>query len=94
MKTRRYPALAILLLSSLTVVALFVLRRRDPEFRAFLCPGYPVTPWVYLLVSLAVAVSSAFYDPRGSLWGVLLVAAGFIVYAVWKRTTSNESPAG
>jgi APA family basic amino acid/polyamine antiporter len=89
----RWATLAILLLSSLTVVALFVLRRRDPDFRAFLCPGYPVTPWVYLLVSLAVAVSSAFYDPRGSLWGVLLVAAGFVVYAIWKRMTTNRSGA-
>jgi APA family basic amino acid/polyamine antiporter len=89
----RWATLAILLLSSLTVVALFVLRRRDPDFRAFLCPGYPVTPWVYLLFSLAVAVSSAFYDPRGSLWGVLLVAAGFVVYAVWKRMTATGSPA-
>jgi APA family basic amino acid/polyamine antiporter len=85
----RWATLAILLLSSLTVVALFVLRRRDPEFRSFLCPGYPVTPWIYLIASLAVAVSSAFYDPAGSLWGVLLVAAGFVVYAVWKRMTSS-----
>jgi APA family basic amino acid/polyamine antiporter len=87
----RWATLAILLLSSLTVVALFVLRRRDPAFRSFLCPGYPLTPWVYLLVSLGVAVSSAFYDPRGSLWGVLLVAAGFVVYALWKRMTANAS---
>jgi len=81
----RWATLAILLLSSLTVVALFVLRRRDPGFRAFLCPGYPWTPALYLVTSLAVAVSSAFYDPWGSLWGVLLVLFGFVVYAAWRR---------
>jgi len=83
----QWATLAILLLSSLTVVALFVLRRRDPAFRSFLCPGYPITPWIYLLTSLAVAVSSALYDPQGSLWGVLLVATGFVVYAAWRRAT-------
>jgi APA family basic amino acid/polyamine antiporter len=85
----RWATLAILLLSSLTVLSLFVLRRRDPAFRSFLCPGYPVTPAVYLLASLSVAVSSGFYDPRGALWGVLLVAAGFPVYAVWRRTVNR-----
>jgi len=86
----RWATLAILLLSSLTVLALFVLRRRDPAFRAFLCPGYPVTPLVYLAASLAVAVSSAFYDPRGALSGVLLVASGFVVYALWRRWVSRR----
>ncbi len=85
----RWATLAILLLSSLTVAALFVLRRRDPEFRAFLCPGYPLTPWVYLVASLAVAVSSGIDDPEGSLWGVLLVASGFIVYFLWKRLAAG-----
>jgi APA family basic amino acid/polyamine antiporter len=80
----RWATLAILLLSSLTVVALFVLRRRDRDFDAFLCPGYPWTPLLYLVASLAVAVSSGFYDPWGALWGVLLVGSGFVVYAVWR----------
>jgi len=82
----RWATLAILLLSSLTVAALFVLRRRDPTFRSFRCPGYPVTPAVYLVASLGVAVSSALYDPWGALWGLLLVGAGFPVYALWRAT--------
>ena len=85
----RWATLAILLLSSLTVAALFVLRRRDPGFRSFLCPGYPLTPAVYLLASLGVAASSAAYDPWGSLSGLLLVGAGFAVYAAWRATTGG-----
>jgi len=88
----RWATLAILLLSSLTVGALFVLRGRDPGFRSFRCPGYPVTPAFYLLASLGVAVSSAFHDPWGSLWGLLLVGAGFAVYAAWSATTGGWSP--
>ncbi|HXV75526.1 MAG TPA: amino acid permease, partial [Candidatus Polarisedimenticolaceae bacterium] len=81
----RWATLAILLLSSLTVASLFVLRRRDPRFRSFRCPGYPLTPALYLVASLTVAVSSGFYDPWGALWGVLLVAAGFAAYVVWRH---------
>jgi APA family basic amino acid/polyamine antiporter len=81
----RWATLAILLLSSLSVAALFVLRRRGPAFGSFRCPGYPLTPALYLAASLAVALSAAVYDPRGSLWGLLLVGAGFPVYALWRR---------
>lgn len=88
----RWATLAILLLSSLTVASLFVLRRRDPAFRSFRCPGYPLTPAVYLVASLGVAVSSALYDPWGSLWGVLLVAAGFAAYAGWSAATGGWAP--
>jgi len=80
-----WATMAILLLSSLTVAALFVLRRRDPSFRGYRCPGYPLTPVVYLLASLAVAVSSAVNEPRQSLYGFLLVMAGFPIYALVRR---------
>jgi APA family basic amino acid/polyamine antiporter len=80
-----WASLAIMLLSSLTVVALFVLRRRDPGSGAFLCPGYPAVPVIYLLTCLGVAVSSTLYDWRRALWGVLLVAAGFPLYWLVRR---------
>ena len=41
--------------------------------------------------SLGVAVSSTLYDPPAALGGVLLVAAGFPVYWIWKRATVRLS---
>jgi len=75
-----WASLAILLMSSMVVVALFVLRRRErgaPEYR---CPGYPLTPVLYLVVSVAVACASAWTYPMQSLYGLLIVAAGWPVY--------------
>jgi APA family basic amino acid/polyamine antiporter len=80
-----WATLAILLLSALTVVALFVLRRRQPHDVPFRCPGYPVTPALYLGVTLAVAIASAWDEPRRSLWGVLLILAGIPFYALVLR---------
>jgi APA family basic amino acid/polyamine antiporter len=80
-----WSTLAMLLLSSLTVAALFVLRRRDPEGTPFRCPGYPATPFLYMVASLGVAGAAAVYDPRAALLGLLLVAAGLPLYPLLKR---------
>lgn len=84
-----WATLAILLLSSLVVVALFVIRRRDGADAPFRCPGYPVVPAVYLVASLGVALASAIEYPRQSLYGVLIIAAGLPVYALVKRRRTD-----
>jgi APA family basic amino acid/polyamine antiporter len=86
-----WATLAILLLSSLAVVSLFVLRRRGVGAPAYLCTWYPVTPIVYLVASIGVAAASAVHAPRQALYGLLLVAAGFPVYAVARRTFGGTS---
>jgi APA family basic amino acid/polyamine antiporter len=89
-----WTTLAILLLSSLTVTALFVLRRRGAVVAAFRCPGYPVTPVVYLVASLGVAAASARDDPWEAAYGLLLVGAGFPLYLLFRRRASPSAPSG
>jgi APA family basic amino acid/polyamine antiporter len=80
-----WATLAILLLSSLTVAGLFALRHQEGAMPAYRCPGYPVTPVLYMVASLGVAVSSAFYDPPAALMGVAIVAAGVPAYFLLRR---------
>ena len=84
-----WATLAILLLSSLTVSALFVLRKRDPGAGTFKCPLYPFTPILYLAASLGVAVSSYFYDPAGALSGLALVLLGIPAFFIARRARSG-----
>jgi APA family basic amino acid/polyamine antiporter len=88
-----WTSLAILLLSSLTVTTLFVLRRREGADAPFRCPGYPLTPLVYLVASLGVACASALHDPVEALKGLLLVGAGLPVYLFFRRGLTGSSPA-
>jgi APA family basic amino acid/polyamine antiporter len=81
-----WATLAMLLLSSLAVASLFVLRRRQGAASGFRCPGYPLTPLLYLTASLGVAYASATYAPRQALYGLLLVLAGLPVYAVLRAS--------
>jgi APA family basic amino acid/polyamine antiporter len=77
--------LAILLLSSMAAAALFVLRGKRVGQPEYLCPGYPLTPAIYVLACLSVALASAVMEPRQSLYGVLIVAAGLPAYEVARR---------
>lgn len=75
-----WATIAILLLSSLVVVSLFVIRRRDGADAPFLCPGYPWIPGLYLIASVGVACASAIEHPRQSVYGLLIILAGLPVY--------------
>jgi APA family basic amino acid/polyamine antiporter len=80
-----WSTLAILLLSALTVAGLFVLRGRAAAAGTFRCPGYPVTPVLYLLACLGVAASSCLYDPAGAISGMGLVLLGIPAFFVVRR---------
>jgi basic amino acid/polyamine antiporter, APA family len=81
------------------VAAVMVLRARRPEApRPFRTPAYPWVPLVFLLGTLAglsAIVLGEIDRPvpnYAPLWGLLLAAAGFPVYRVW-RAVSGPPPA-
>jgi amino acid transporter len=67
-------------------VALFVLRRREPERpRPFRVPLYPLTPIVFCLTCAYLLYSSLAYTGFGALLGVAVVAAGAVVLLLTAR---------
>lgn len=68
---------------SLTVAAVYVLRRTHPHLeRPYKTWGYPITPLFYLLASLAV-IASTTWQQILAVSGLLLV--GCVVYYLFKR---------
>ena len=71
-------------------VATFVLRRRPgyaPPYRTF---GYPYVPLLFIAATVLIVVNQIVAEPAGSAVGLLIVAAGLPVYALWTRTTSRK----
>jgi APA family basic amino acid/polyamine antiporter len=68
----------------LTVVALFRLRKTDPEMpRPYRCWGYPWVPGIFVAGSLALTVSILMDRPGRSTIGLLLIIAGLPFYRRW-----------
>jgi APA family basic amino acid/polyamine antiporter len=80
-----YVIFAALLFYVLTVIGLFVLRRRRPELeRPYRVHGYPVMPAIYVFLCAAIMVDLLRVKPVYTWPGLLIVLAGIPVYFVWR----------
>ncbi|HEX5108185.1 MAG TPA: amino acid permease [Vicinamibacterales bacterium] len=83
-----YTGFAIVLFSGVAVVALFVLRSREPHAeRPFRAWGYPVAPAIYVIASAAILLNGLIGDPATTRNGVLVILAGIPLF-LWFRKLS------
>jgi APA family basic amino acid/polyamine antiporter len=80
-----YVIAAALLFYVLTVSALFVLRRRHPEWpRPYKALGYPVLPMLYIAAAAFIMLSLPVIRPMYVWPSFLIVASGVPVYFLWR----------
>jgi APA family basic amino acid/polyamine antiporter len=88
-----YVIFAALLFYVLTISALFVLRRKRPDwprpYRAF---GYPVVPALYVLLCAVIMLALLVVKPVYSWPSFIIVLTGIPVYLLW-RSRSERSVA-
>jgi len=81
-----YVIFAVLIFYVLTILGLFVLRRKRPDaerpYRAF---GYPILPALYIIGASAISLVLFLYKNKTSWPGLLIVLTGVPVYFLWKR---------
>jgi len=73
----------------LMVASIFRLRPRLSNDTSFRLPGYPLVPAIFIFVMALFLVSALVFNPRDSLIGIALTAAGAPVY----RVLTRKSPA-
>ncbi|MBI5536862.1 MAG: amino acid permease [Deltaproteobacteria bacterium] len=87
-----YVIFAAMLFYVLTVVGIFVLRRRAPDMeRPYKAWGYPVVPILYLAAAVVMMLVLLVYKPLYTWPGVLIVALGVPVYFVWRASKGGRS---
>ena len=85
-----YVAFAITLFAGIAVAGVFVLRAREPEApRPFKAVGYPITPGIFVLMSLVMVVNAIYREPVASGTGLLVIAAGIPLFLWFRRTTAE-----
>lgn len=76
-----YVQFSLQLCSFLTVLGLMILRRTHPDLpRPVRCWGYPVTPLLFLGISLWMLAYVLLQRPLESLAGLATLASGLIVF--------------
>lgn len=92
--TGRYGALLefvvmiVLIFYILTIYGIFILRKKMPDadrpYKAF---GYPVLPFLYVLIASALCVALLVYKTDTCGWGVLIMLVGIPVYYLSRQRT-------
>ena len=89
-----YVIFAVLIFYVLTVGGLFILRKRRPDAeRPYKAWGYPLVPFLYMVVATAIALDLLVLKPRYTWPGIGIVLLGVPVYFVWKiRAAATQNP--
>lgn len=81
-----YIVSADLIFYALMVGAVIVMRRKAPELeRPYRTWGYPLIPWIYILLAIVIVLDLAYLAPSTSGIGYLIVFTGIPIYFVWRR---------
>jgi len=87
-----YVIFPLFLFHTATGASVFVLRRTRPNWpRTYRAWGYPWTPIVFILTSLAFVTNTLIERSIESLWGLFLMALGLPAYFWWRRTLVSAS---
>ena len=85
-----YVIFAVLIFYILTIVGLFILRRKKPGTpRPYKALGYPVLPALYIVAAIWICMVLLIYKPQYTWPGLIIVVLGVPVYLLWKRLGSG-----
>ena len=86
-----YVISAALIFYILTIIGIFVLRRKRPDaerpYKAF---GYPIVPALYIVGASVILLVLFIYQTATTWPGLLIVLAGVPIYFLWRK--SNAGP--
>jgi APA family basic amino acid/polyamine antiporter len=86
-----YTGFAVVLFSGIAVLAVFVLRHREPEAeRPYKALGYPVAPAVFVLASLVMVINEIWNSPGPALAGLGVIGAGIPLYFLFSRRPNGS----
>jgi APA family basic amino acid/polyamine antiporter len=86
-----YCTFSSLVFYIITIVALFVLRKREPNadrpYRAF---GFPIVPALYILIASAICIDLLIFRPKAAGLGLLIMMAGWPLFYIFDRIKNGE----
>jgi APA family basic amino acid/polyamine antiporter len=84
-----YTILSAWVFYTLSVAAVWVLRRRMPDApRPYRMWGYPITLWLFVIVSIWFLVDALINQPKTSLIALGIAIAGIPFYFIWRRRSA------
>lgn len=79
-----YVGSGVMLISALTVAAVYLVRRASPADTKsyFSVPGYPITPAIYILLVILSWIQTLREQPKPAIYALVTIVAGAAVYYI------------
>jgi basic amino acid/polyamine antiporter, APA family len=86
-----YSIVAAWIFYTLSVAAVFVLRRKQPDReRPYRMWGYPYTMWLFVAVSVWFVLEAFLAQPWPSFMAFVIIASGVLAYWIWRKAVPVE----
>jgi APA family basic amino acid/polyamine antiporter len=86
-----YVVFAALIFYNLTVVGIFVLRKKQPNNdRPYKAWGFPYLQIFYILVTFIILIILLVFKPHYTWPGLIIVVCGIPVYWIWKKVKKDN----
>src|SRR3954463_8122774 len=90
-----YVISAALIFYILTIIGLFVLRRKRPDVeRPYKAFGYPIIPALYIIGASVILVVLFMYQTATTWPGLIIVLTGVPIYFLWKNANQSRNRIG
>ena len=88
-----YISFVVMLFYVITIAAVFVLRKKRPDMdRPYKAFGYPVVPFIYIILASVFCISLIIYRPVFTIRGLVIVLSGIPVYYYAVMRKNRASP--
>lgn len=85
-----YATFVSLIYYAVTIAGIFVLRRTEPDAeRPYKVPGYPITPFIYILLATAICLILLYTKTANTGRGLLIILLGIPFYYLQKRNNKE-----
>jgi basic amino acid/polyamine antiporter, APA family len=85
-----YVVFAVLLFYALTILGIFVLRRKRPDVdRPYKAFGYPFVPLLYIAAATIIMIVLLLYQTQTAGGGLIIVLLGLPVFSLWSRRSGQ-----
>ena len=88
-----YVISAALIFYILTIIGLFVLRRKRPDVeRPYKAFGYPIIPALYIIGASVILLVLFIYQTATTWPGLIIVLTGVPIYFLWRKSAAASAP--
>ncbi|MCC6370308.1 MAG: amino acid permease [Bacteroidia bacterium] len=86
-----YSTFASLVFYMITIAALFILRKKEPNAeRPYKALGYPLIPVLYILITLCICLDLLIFKTRNTSLGLIIMGIGIPVYYFFRKPKDDK----